>query len=242
MTGRRIAAACAVTSVLMLLFAAPAFADVVPWAYNASNSNERFGWANGQHENMTGGTAHGSPVVNKDGFFFDNSYGDMHFLARWDVAPKTINAGISVEVNTANSTPAGAPALDKLIIIEFGTWGGVQSALSFQGDFTIYEYLTGDTHDTGAISLPAPTFNQDGTWRTEIEFTPGPGNTLGAPWTNPDILSSFKLRVRNLIGARGTSGGPGTFMEKKGLYIIPEPASLLLFSAMLPLIRRPRRR
>jgi hypothetical protein len=201
------------------------------WTFNSSGSNERFGWSSGKHESLPDGSAFGSPVVDATGFLFNNTYGDMQFLAQVG-GPQTVNAGISVKVNTAGSTPSGAPPIDTITVREYGTWGGNLPDLGVQADFNITEYVTGYVNDTGPINLPPVTFNTDGTWMTQYVFVIGPSNPFGDPWTGSfnglpvAPLADFKIRVRDLIGAQGTI--PGTFIEKTGMQIIvPEPSSLL---------------
>jgi hypothetical protein len=223
-----------VALVAAVVFASPAFAG--PWTFNATGSNARFGWSGGQHVALPGGSAHGSPVVSQDGFFFVDYYGDMNFRAEVG-GVQTVNAGVSVRVTPANSTPPGAPPIDLIIVREYGTWGGNLSDIQAQADFDITEYVTGYANNTGTLTFTPATFNPDGTWTAERTFVPGPGNPLGAPWTNPNILADFKIRVRNLVGVQGSVAG--TFIEKKGLQIIvPEPGALLLLAVALPVAFR----
>jgi len=234
MTRQRLLAICAFLAVVVISTNSPAL-GATSWAFNPSGSNARFGWSNGQHVTLPDGAAHGSPTVRETGFFFENAYGDMHFRAEAGTKP-TVNAGVSVRVNIATATPPNPTPLPFITVSEYGTWGGSLADLAVTSDFDITAYPAGV--NTGPISLPAVTFNPDHTWVTSYTFTPGPGNPLGAPWTDPTILSYFQIRVRNLIGAGSV---PGTYIEKRGLLITtPEPGSILLLAAALPLVIRRR--
>jgi hypothetical protein len=219
MNRTRIQFACLLVAIAVLATGPSAFAG--SWAFNTSGSNTRFAWSNGMH--MPGYpdvTAHGSPSVTQDGFFFTNAYGDMHFRA--DAGGKeTVQASVYAYMNVT-----GAP-VDQFTVREYGTWGGDLSALSVQADFLVFDWVT--FTDT-AVDMPDVTFLSNHTWFTEYSYVPDP------------TLTEFDISVVNMISATNTVT-PGTFIEKTGLEIIvPEPTTILLVLAAMPLLGRWNRR
>jgi hypothetical protein len=221
MNRTRILAASALLAFTVLTSGSSAFA--ADWAFNSSGSNARFTWSQGQHvEGYPDVTAHGSPVVTVDGFFFNNTYGDMSFRAEAG-SKETVQSSVYVYLS-ANGAP-----IDQVIVREYGTWGGNPALLGVQADFLVFDWMEfTDTH----IDLPTVTFNPDGTWVTQYTYYPNP------------TLTEFDISVVNIVSAIGGAGFvPPPFIEKTGLEIIvPEPSTLLLLVAVAPLLVKRNRR
>jgi hypothetical protein len=219
MNRTRIQIASLLLAIAVLATGSSAFAS--SWAFNSSGSNARFTWSNGQHlAGYPDQTAHGSPVVTQDGFFFVNAYGDMQFRAEVG-AKETVHSSIYAYLSVA-----GTP-VDQIIVREYGTWGGDQAALSVQADFLVYDWVA---YSDTSVDMPDVTFLPNHTWFTQYTYVPDP------------TLTEFDFSVVNMISATDTLTR-GTYIEKTGLEIIvPEPATMLLVLAALPLLVRWNRR
>ena len=214
----------------------PAFATA--WSFNANGSNPAFGWSSGNHLNAySDPLAFGSPVVDNNGFFFQNAYGDMDFRAEVGIDPVD-HASVEFAVNTAASTPGGAPGLNFIIFREEGTWGGNQADVSVQYDFNVFDPVE---FDWVFVSVPV-TFFPNGTWKAEFTLTPAyaaANSDLGLFPNTP--FDDFEVQITNIIQANGSN--PNTFIQKtRSTVIFPEPGTLGLLAIMVPLALLRKRR
>lgn len=187
---------------------------------NPSGSNARLGWSGG--ENNT--DLFGDPSINEAGFFFNNP---DNFRADLTVTSATDFA--RVQVNTNNSTPAGAAPIETITVREWGTWTHEISEVSdftVQADYSIFRYSPFPPGSTGALDMPV-TFNPDGTWHAEL--TLNVGDEVTSPifdWDQPAV--DFQITVTNTIQV-AVDAPVGSFIEKEGMWItVPEPSTGLI--------------
>lgn len=218
-----VAAALAVGAAVCFMFVGSAYAG--SWT-NASGANAAFGWSGGFNN-----TDHfGDPTVTDSGFLFDSP---VDFRADGGGgAGNSVTDFARVMIDIAGSTPTGAPAIDTIIVREWGTWseslGTVPATdLAFESSFSIFRYSPSPVGVTGAIDVDINFFG-DGTWQAEHVLIAGEaGNPPRAdlPWQR------FQITVTNTLQVNG--GAPvDSFFVKEGMQIItPEPASLTLLLA-----------
>lgn len=220
---------------VVLSIGASAFAAVVPWT-NASGSNARFSWANGQ-SNDCGIPADppkgmwGDPTVYDVGFFFNDMRPDFEASAgpAYPGGHPVVSSEMDVDIITIGDPFA------EMYILEFGTYAGEISAVNASSASAEIFQMSPFVMTTIPLTM---TFFEDNTWEARLDIDdlasyPGIYSTLG----------NFSLSITNSLHASPAEGESASIQKTGARVVFPEPTTLaLVFVGIVPLtVRRLRR-
>ncbi len=219
---------------LLLTVSSSVWAAPVPWS-NASGSNSRFGWSNGQSDDggLGGSGLWGNPVVTPPGFYFGAMSPNFRAEAT-DPESDNMLSSMSVVLSVFSSTPPNAPSLTELRIEEWGTFTGDVSDVEATGGTVLLTSLNPARPPKNLGELNMRFDTENGTWRAwmDIDFA-----AIGG--TFPAAVKILSVDVTNHLKAIPTGGRTASIQKTGATVTVPEPATgMFVLCGLVTLVAR----
>ena len=185
----------------------PALAS--PWT-NEEGANSAFGWSGGNNTS----DHFGDPGVTPAGFFF-HDLDDFRADGGGGFSETTADTA-NVTVDTRDADPVPGPAIDMMLVREWGTWQGDDFAADFvvNASVMLFRQWPLPPSPLGPVMMTVTHDDEEHTWsaQTVIEL---------------DAWNRFDVSVNDSITVN-SSAPANSWIEKTGMEIIvPEPTSML---------------